>query len=46
MVQTSHTQEKLQGEAVQRPKKVESPKLKNEGDLKNQITLKPKNESE
>lgn len=41
MINTSQTQEKLQGAVVQKPKKVESPKLKSEGDLKNEVILKP-----
>ena len=46
MINTSQTQEKLQGAVVQKPKKGESPKLKSEGEVKNEVILKPKNKSE
>ena len=46
MINTSQTQEKLQGGVIQKPKKVESPKLKSEGDVKNEVILIPKKKSD
>jgi len=45
-INTSQTQEKLQGGVVKKPKKVESPKLKSEGDVKKEVILIPKNKNE